>query len=445
MKNNQEAIEYSKKAEALVNKFNILVLTGIFVAGIFALVLNIVGVFKVDQLVMSIGTIVASIFIIIPVLIYVIHDLFMKNKDTIFSILYKEWFKWVIISSVFISVGAMMITLTNHVLILIIVPPLLTAQYKTSIKLVLTVFICSLLLVPIGVYGGYFFGSLDKNLVKLPDGVVDSFQARMDASKDGRMMALLTHYVLPRCIAVSIIDSIIFGISSRFVKLNKESMILQAEINSQMEKTNRIQETVIDSLAAVIENRDTSTGEHVFRTKKYVELICEELINNPIYNRPLDRETAALYVKAAPLHDIGKIKISDVILLKPAKLDAEEFAKMKTHSEEGREIIRNILTIIEDEGFLRVAQNIAAYHHEKWDGSGYPEGKKEDNIPLCARIMAIADVFDALVSKRVYKEAYPLDESFKIIKESSGTHFDPELVKAFLNIRDKIEAYYYKK
>ena len=445
MKNNQEAIEYSKKAEALVNKFNILVLTGIFVAGIFALVLNIVGVFKVDQLVMSIGTIVASIFIIIPVLIYVIHDLFMKNKDTIFSILYKEWFKWVIISSVFISVGAMMITLTNHVLILIIVPPLLTAQYKTSVKLVLTVFICSLLLVPIGVYGGYFFGSLDKNLVKLPDGVVDSFQARMDASKDGRMMALLTHYVLPRCIAVSIIDSIIFGISSRFVKLNKESMILQAEINSQMEKTNRIQETVIDSLAAVIENRDTSTGEHVFRTKKYVELICEELINNPIYNRPLDRETAALYVKAAPLHDIGKIKISDVILLKPAKLDAEEFAKMKTHSEEGREIIRNILTIIEDEGFLRVAQNIAAYHHEKWDGSGYPEGKKEDNIPLCARIMAIADVFDALVSKRVYKEAYPLDESFKIIKESSGTHFDPELVKAFLNIRDKIEAYYYKK
>ena len=150
-------------------------------------------------------------------------------------------------------------------------------------------------------------------------------------------------------------------------------------------------------------------------------------------------------MKAAPLHDIGKIKISDVILLKPAKLDAEEFAKMKTHSEEGREIIRNILTIIEDEGFLRVAQNIAAYHHEKWDGSGYPEGKKEDNIPLCARIMAIADVFDALVSKRVYKEAYPLDESFKIIKESSGTHFDPELVKAFLNIRDKIEAYYYKK
>ena len=447
MNNELKNIPYLKKSEALVNKFNIFVLSGVFVFAILAEILNLVGIFNVNNLYMIVGMSVATVFIYVPIAMFYIYDGFMKHKNTPESILYKPWFKWIIMTSVYVSVGSLCITLTQHTLLLIVIPPLLSAQYKTNLKLILVVFIFSILLVPISVYGGFFFGNLDRNLIKgLPAEVTNpSIEDRWELAKNGRMVSLFTHYVLPRSLCIFVIDSIIFGISTRFVKLNKESMDMQETINQQMLKTNKMQETVIDSLAAVIENRDTSTGEHVFRTKKYVELICQELIDNPVYHRDLTTELASFYIKAAPLHDVGKIKISDVILLKPAKLNPDEYAKMKTHSAEGREIIRNILTNIEDEGFLKVAENIAAYHHERWDGTGYPEGKKGEGIPLCARIMAIADVFDALASKRVYKEAYSIEESFKIIEESSGSHFDPELVKAFLNIKEKVVVTFTKK
>ena len=447
MNNELKNIPYLKKSEALVNRFNIFVLSGIFIFAVLAEVLNLVGVFQIDNLYMLVGMSVSAAFIYVPIAMFYIYDGFMKHKNTPESILYKPWFKWIIMTSVYVSVGSLCVTLTQHSLLLIVIPPLLSAQYKANLKLILVVFIFSILLVPISVYGGFFFGNLDRNLLKglSPDVTNPSLEERWELAKNGRMVTLFTHYVLPRSFCILVIDGIIFGISTRFVKLNKEFMDMQVTINQQMQKTNAMQETVIDSLASVIENRDTSTGEHVFRTKKYVELICEELIKNPIYHRDLTPEMASFYIKAAPLHDVGKIKISDVILLKHAKLNAEEYAKMKTHSLEGREIIKNILTNIEDEGFLKIAENIAAYHHERWDGTGYPEGKKGEDIPLCARIMAVADVFDALASKRVYKEAYSIEESFKIIEESSNSHFDPEIVKAFLNIKDKVIATFDKK
>lgn len=443
MNNGDSAIEYSKRAEALVNKFNVFVLSGIFLFAIIAECLNAFGFFKIEQIHMLTALLISAFFIWVPIMMFVWHDGIKKNKNKPTSILYKSWYKWIIITAVFISVGSLTVSLTHHAIILIVLPPLLTAQYKADLKLILTVFIASALLVPISVYGGFFFGCLDKNLVKgiAPEVTNPTLAERLELAKDGRMMTLFTHYVIPRSICVFVIDAVIFGISARFVNLNKETMELQARVNEQMTKTNKIQSTIIDSLAALIENRDSSTGEHVFRTKKYVELICEELINNPVYNRDLTEEKASYFIKGAPLHDVGKIMISDIILLKPAKLNAEEFAKMKTHSEEGRTIIKNILHNIENDEFVEIASNIAAYHHERWDGTGYPEGLRGRHIPLEARIMAVADVFDALVSKRVYKDAFSIDESFKIIEEGSGTHFDPEIVRVFLAIRPKIEEY----
>ena len=148
-----------------------------------------------------------------------------------------------------------------------------------------------------------------------------------------------------------------------------------------------------------------------------------------------------LLTRAAPLHDIGKITVSDVVLKKPGKYTDEEFAIMKTHALKGREIINEVIGGIENEQYVEIAADIAAYHHEKWNGQGYSEGLSGDDIPLCARIMAIADVFDALISERCYKKPYSLDEAFGIIEESSGSHFDPILAGLFVDLRGEIEKY----
>ena len=142
--------------------------------------------------------------------------------------------------------------------------------------------------------------------------------------------------------------------------------------------------------------------------------------------------------KAAPLHDIGKIKISDVVLNKPGKLTPEEFEVIKTHAESGGEIIEKTLTDIESDSYLKVAREMALYHHEKWNGTGYPYHLSGEDIPLCARIMAVVDVFDALTSKRVYKDAFPVEKAFRILEESSGSHFDPKIVGTFLAHKEEV-------
>ena len=146
--------------------------------------------------------------------------------------------------------------------------------------------------------------------------------------------------------------------------------------------------------------------------------------------------------KAAPMHDLGKIAIDDKILRKPGKYTEEEYAQMKKHAEEGARIVENILQGVEEYSFVEIAKNVAHYHHEKWNGKGYPEGLSGTDIPVEARIMALADVFDALVSKRCYKEAFSYDKAFAIIKESLGEHFDPELGRIFLECRTDLEALY---
>ncbi len=148
-----------------------------------------------------------------------------------------------------------------------------------------------------------------------------------------------------------------------------------------------------------------------------------------------------LLSKAAPMHDIGKISVPDSILQKPGKLTGDEFESIKSHAAEGGRIIRDVMSGIEEKDYIDIAADVASCHHEKWDGTGYPLGLSGGGIPLCARIMAIADVFDALISKRCYKESMPLDEAFGIIGESAGTHFDPTLAELFLGLRNDIESY----
>lgn len=195
--------------------------------------------------------------------------------------------------------------------------------------------------------------------------------------------------------------------------------------------------SAIDSMALVVESRDTETGAHILRTKEYISCLGEYLYTKNIYKKILTKEFRELVYRSSPLHDIGKVAIPDNILRKPGKLTEEEYTIMKDHASIGKQIIENALKENPENAFLQRALNIAYSHHEKWDGSGYPQGLKGTEIPLEARMMALADVYDALISRRVYKESIPYKQSEEIIIEGSGKHFDPVLVAAFIELKDK--------
>jgi putative two-component system response regulator len=197
-----------------------------------------------------------------------------------------------------------------------------------------------------------------------------------------------------------------------------------------------IHNATISVIADMVENRDKITGGHIARTQIYLQLLVNELIHMGTYVDQISEWDLSLLLPSAQLHDVGKIRISDLILNKPDKLTKEEVDVIKTHCMEGEDIINRIMSKTKDDGFLMHAKRFAAAHHEKWDGSGYPRGLKGEEIPLEGRIMAIADVYDALVCKRPYKEPFTHEQAVEIIKKDSGTHFDPKIVEAFLHVAD---------
>lgn len=208
------------------------------------------------------------------------------------------------------------------------------------------------------------------------------------------------------------------------------------------DKVTDMQFNIIIMMAEIVESRDENTGGHIRRTAKYVEIIAKQLKKSGRFPEELSDHYIKDMMVAAPLHDIGKIHVSDTILNKPKQLDDAEFAIMKTHAAAGRDLLNHAKEHLGDFHYLDIATQMAGFHHEWWDGSakGYPDHIKGEEIPLCARIMAVADVFDALISKRCYKPAMPLEKAYAIIREESGTHFDPQVVDAFFEAADEIEA-----
>lgn len=228
----------------------------------------------------------------------------------------------------------------------------------------------------------------------------------------------------------------------RYTQLMKQyNENLEAAVAEKTERLSQVQDDIIISMASIVENRDNNTGGHIKRTSDVVKIFVNHLIKEKSIPG-FDLSYANCMIKAAPLHDFGKIAIPDEILNKPGKFTDEEYAKMKEHSAKGAVIVAQILQNVDDENFKKIAVNVAHYHHEKWDGCGYPSGISGVQIPFEARLMALADVFDALVSKRVYKESFDYDKAFSIIEESKGSHFDPELCQEFLKCRPQLEALY---
>jgi putative two-component system response regulator len=215
--------------------------------------------------------------------------------------------------------------------------------------------------------------------------------------------------------------------------LSGQNSFLEAEVARRMRENQLIQEVSIHALARLAETRDPETGKHLRRTQEYVLTLARALCQHPRFAHYLDERTINALAQSAPLHDIGKVGIPDHILLKPGKLTPEEWEIMKTHAELGSNAIAQAEADAEKPvEFLAIAKMIARSHHEKWDGSGYPDALAGDTIPIAARLMALADVFDALTCKRVYKPAFSFDDAYRIIVDGSGKHFDPDVVQAFV-------------
>ncbi|MEY2632134.1 MAG: hypothetical protein RIR00_788 [Pseudomonadota bacterium] len=270
--------------------------------------------------------------------------------------------------------------------------------------------------------------------------------ARSDIDDEERGLELgavdyITKPVSPPIVMARVKTHLAMKATADLLRHQNEYLELEVEKRTQevvrrSQEIQAIQDVTIMAMASLAETRDNETGNHIRRTQYYVKALAEELKTHPRFCETLDERNIALLFKSAPLHDIGKVGIPDSILLKPGKLTPEEFEIMKTHTILGRDAIQHAEEQLGmNVDFLRYAKEIAYSHQEKWDGSGYPLGLKGENIPLSARLMAVADVYDALISKRVYKPAMPHDKAVSIIREGAGSHFDPDIVAAFLGIQ----------
>ena len=425
------------QAEARTNMFNLKCFLVMCVMAILSLVLNEIGLFRVDRVIMIPATVSAVVFYAFPGAVVLIHDVILKKENKFVE---NPKFKNLIIASSFLGTTFIATVLAFHVAILTVVPALLALSYRLSKRGVSIITILTLVMVPVTVYGSFFFGALDRNFIKgmMTEEEFMVLSNRLSFIGTGRMLELLYHYTLPRLLCAIAVLVVGIGINDRNRRLLEQQAEMNRKINEEMQKSNELQSHVINVLATLIETRDVSTGEHVMRTQQYVHMIATEMSKHDKYRDILTPEEISKYVRAAPLHDVGKISVSDTVLLKPGRLSTDEFEVMKTHAAKGGKIIQSIFADMEDQELLQVAEKIAVAHHEKWDGTGYPKGLRGEEIPLCARIMAVADVYDALVSVRVYKPAVSPEKAFDIMMSKSGTHFDPDIMKIVFSIKDEL-------
>ena len=369
---------------------------------IFTLVylLNVVGIFVINDVIMTGAYIGSGCLLMLPTVI--VKGLKVDSG----------YVKYINIASAALFVTLISIALTYHVVVIYVYPIAIASLYFS--KLVNTV-ATSITVVGVSIaqiIAFYIDTPQDDNFTELYDVII--------------------YGIIPRALALTAMAVI-------FTMLCSRTVALLSKLMEVVEEKSRYHKEMVMGFATLVENKDGSTGGHIKRTTAYVKLLSKELIASGYYKDVLTKEYVENLCMAAPMHDIGKISVPDVILQKTGKLTAEEFAIIKLHAESGGKIIKETFGHLENEQYTHMAYEVARYHHEKWNGKGYPEGLIKNEIPLCARIMAIADVFDAVSEKRCYRDAMPLEKCFNIIKEGSGQDFDPLLVEVFLDIREKVE------
>lgn len=393
---NKILIKNEKQANHIVAK----VMQITFLIFTLIYILDLVGIFIVDLTIMTVAYIGSSILLLLPTLLIKI----LKND--------KGYIKYVNVIAAAIFTTLLSITLTYHVVVIYVYPIAIASLYfSKQLNIIATAM--TVIGVSFGQIAAFYLDTLqDDNFLTLDYVVV--------------------YGILPRALVLIAIAAIFTMLASRTANLL--STLLRKEV-----QLSHSHNEMVMGFATLVENKDGSTGGHIKRTTAYVKLLAEELRNRGFYKEELTDEYLENLYRAAPMHDIGKIAVPDLVLQKPGKLTDEEFEVIKTHTVKGGNIIKDTFGHLENEQYTNMAFEVARYHHEKWNGKGYPDGLKRKEIPLGARIMAIADVFDAVSEKRCYRDAMPLDKCFEIISDGSGQAFEPLLVEVFLDIRDKVE------
>lgn len=396
MQENKILNENEKQANRIVAK---VMLTTFFIFTM-VYVLNILGVFVISDVVMTVAYIGSGILLLLPTLLTYV----MKSE--------KAYIKYINVISAALFVMLISVTLTYHVVVIYVYPIAIASLYFSKR---LNVFATGITVVGVSV------------------GQILAFY--LDTPKDDNFSDLyevIVWGIIPR-------GMVLIAIAVIFTMLCTRTVALLTKLVDAVEGMSKYHNEMVMGFATLVENKDGSTGGHIKRTSLYVKLLAEELKRRGLYEDTLTDAYMKNLCKAAPMHDIGKIAVPDSILQKPGKLTEEEFETMKQHSVRGGEIIRETFGNLEDKAYTQMAYEVARHHHEKWNGKGYPDGLKRKEIPLAARIMAIADVFDAISEKRCYRDAMPMDKCFDIILEGSGQDFEPILVEVFLDIREEVE------
>ena len=266
---------------------------------------------------------------------------------------------------------------------------------------------------------------------------------RRDSLTIGMILVILVAGVLPMSIYKINVTYMAIAICACICYIYYNDLVQQdvkAELLANQKKISDMQAHMISGMASLIESRDLETGRHIMRTSGYVSLLAGLCRREGVYDDLIDDHFITLIGILAPMHDVGKIIVPDNILRKPGRLTEEEFEVMKTHASAGGKVVNEVLDGLTDTEYMKFASDMAKYHHEWWDGTGYPEGLKGEEIPLSARIMAIADVLDALVSERCYKAPIPFDDAIEVMKAEAGTHFDPQLIRILLKYREDFRS-----
>ena len=308
----------------------------------------------------------------------------------------------------------------------------LAADERSFLMEMITVFLSFFLLISVVVIWltQYHIIFPVKSITKCVDGFSENVDSQEDLDRSVRRFRKLNVHTGDE------VENLYNSLSKMFASQAEQTRSIRRLSNS----TAKMQDGLIITMADMVENRDSDTGARVQKTAAYVKIIVEALKKKGYYAEKITPKFISDAVRSAPLHDVGKINVPDGILNKPGKLTPEEFEIMKRHTTEGKKIIEHAISTMEGDHYLKEARNMAAYHHERWDGKGYPEGLHGEVIPLSARIMAVADVFDALTSPRIYKPAFPLDEALSIIEEGSGTQFDPKCVEVFMESLPEVKV-----
>lgn len=390
-----------RQNEAEANRTVANVLLASFCIFTVILVLNLCKVFIIDQTVMLAAYGISALLLLSPQVLNRVVD--PSNP--------KLKFIYIILTNLFLFVIES--TLSFHVVVVYAYPIAIASLYFSR-RVTLFALIFTTIISVLGQFSGYFMNCVpDQNFLV--------------------MKRLVLFSVLPRSLCLGSFGYLIYFISIRMTHL------LDRQIND-VARIRELNKDMLLGFANLVENRDESTGGHVKRTSRYVEMLAKELKKRGIYRSIVDSEFINNLSNAAPMHDIGKMSIPDHILQKPGKLTDEEYAIMKTHAENGGKIIKQTFSHIGDDEFRQMVYEVARYHHEKWNGKGYPEGRSKLEIPLAARIMAVADVFDAVSQRRCYRDAIPLEECFSIIEKGSGADFEPQLVEVFLSMKEEIKT-----